>query len=579
MSKNQVNLDHLRHSTAHLLAAAVIKLWPTAKRAIGPAIDNGFYFDFDFGKVKISEADFPKIEETMRQILPSWQKFTRHDLTAPEAEKEYPHNPYKHEMIAEFSGQGKNKVSFYKSGSYWDLCRGGHVDHPDQQLKYFKLLSIAGAYWRGDEKNQMLTRIYGTAFPSQKDLDKYLWQQDEAKKRDHRKLSQQLDLFHFQAEAPGMAFWHPKGMILRNQLINFSRQLQLEYGYQEILTPILIRQNIFKQSGHWDHYKDDMFFTHYQDKQDLMALKPMNCPGMIQVYKSSPKSYRDLPLKLSEYGIITRKEQPGELSGLFRVMQACQDDAHLFTPEDKIPQVVHETIELVQKIYSPFGLKYQAFLSTRPDKFMGQKSTWDKAEAALKQAMKAANLPVTIKDKEGAFYGPKIDYDLEDSLGRKWQCATIQLDFQMPQAFKLQYTGTDGQAHQPVIIHRTIMGSIERFIGILIEHYAGAFPVWLAPVQAVILPISEKHSSFARGGLAKLNQAGIRVELDDRSESLQKRIREAELQKVPYMLILGDKEAKSDSVSVRQRGEKDLGSMSVKKFLQTITQQIIDKKF
>jgi threonyl-tRNA synthetase len=547
------DLDNLRHSCAHLLAAAVMELWPNAKRTIGPAIENGFYFDFDFGETKISESDLPAIEKKMREILPSWKEFSRHELDADSAKKEYPENVYKHELIDQFSTEGQT-LSFYKSGNYWDLCRGGHVDSPDKELSHFKLLSVAGAYWRGDEKNKMLTRIYGTAFFTQEELEKYLWQLEEAKKRDHRKLGKELDLYHFQSEAPGMPFWHPKGMVIRNELLSYSREVQKRYGYQEVQTPILLRQEVFKQSGHWDHYRDDMFFSEYERKEDVLALKPMNCPGMIQIYKERQRSYRDLPLKLSEYGIITRKEQSGELNGLFRVMQAWQDDAHLFVTESDIPMVVAETIALVNKIYEPFGLTYQAFLSTRPDDFMGEIEVWDEAEAALKESMIKAGLKLNLKEKDGAFYGPKIDYQLVDALGRDWQCATIQLDFQMPEAFNLEYINKDGQPKRPVIIHRTIMGSIERFIGILVEHFAGAFPLWLAPVQTVILPISEKHSQYAQMLNEKLLESGIRSEIDARSESLSARLRDAQMRKIPELVIVGDKEIESQGITVRKYG-------------------------
>ena len=567
-------LQELRHSAAHLLAAAVLKLYPSTKLTIGPAIESGFYYDFDFAQ-PLTEEDLPKLEKEMAEILKSWTAFSHREVSEKEAREYYKDNEYKLELIEGIIKRGE-KLTFYKSGDFEDLCRGGHSENPQKDIAAFKLLSIAGAYWRGDEKNKMLTRIYGTAFPKSKQLEEHLVLLEEAKKRDHRKLGRELDLFHFQPDAPGMPFWHPKGMVVRNELINFSRKIQKEYGYQEILTPTMMDVSIFKQSGHWDHYQKDMFFTTYEDEKQF-GLKPMNCPGMIQVYKSSLRSYRELPLRLSEYGLITRKEQSGELNGMFRVMQATQDDAHLFVTEDGIGEALNGLIALVSDIYSVFGLKFKAYLSTRPDDYMGKLETWDLAEKTLKEAMTNAGLEVLLKEKDGAFYGPKIDYQLEDSLGRTWQCGTIQLDFQMPETFDIEYIDNEGNAKRPVIIHRTIVGSLERFIGILTEHYGGAFPLWLAPVQIALLPIADRHIEFGQKVVDQLRNAGIRAEMDVRSERLQAKIRDATLQKVPFMGIIGDKEIENNAISVRKRGGEDLGQQETSAFIKQLLENI-DKK-
>lgn len=568
------NLDNLRHSCAHLLAAAVKNIWPGTHNAIGPAIENGFYQDFDFGDRQISESDFPAIEQRMRELLKTWGAFVEKEVTLAQARKDFAANPYKLELLEEFAREGK-KITENDPGGFLDLCKGGHSGNPKDDLKHFKLLSIAGAYWRGNEKNKMLTRIYGTCFPTKEELDHYLWQQEEAKKRDHRKLGKELDLFHFQSEAPGIPFWHPKGLIIRNELLNFSREVQKSYGYKEVQTPIMLDVEIFKQSGHWDHYRNDMFFTDYEKR--TLALKPMNCPGMIQIYKSTPKSYRDLPLYLSEYGLITRKEKSGELNGMFRVMQATQDDAHLFIAQDGIAESLQSLISLVNDIYKVFGVKFKAYLSTRPDDFMGEITTWDLAEKTLKEAMINAGLELLLKEKDGAFYGPKIDYQLEDSMGRTWQCATLQLDFQMPSTFDLEYVDKDGTTKRPVMIHRTIIGSFERFMGIIIEHYAGAFPVWLSPVQVAILPISDKHSEYAYDMVQKLKDKNIRVEVNDKNEPLNARIRDAQMQKIPYILVVGDKEIEAKTVSVRKRGQKDSKPQKQEEFISGVVADIISK--
>ncbi len=572
---DQEYLNNLRHSCAHLLAKSVLELWPGTHNAIGPSIENGFYQDFDFGDVKISDSDLSKIEQKMKEILPTWTHFEFKEVTLDEAKKLFKHNPYKIELAIEFAGEDK-KLMTNDPGNFLDLCKMGHPENPSQEIKHFKLLKIAGAYWRGNEKNKMLTRIYGTCFPTKEELELYLWQQEEAKKRDHRKIGTELDLFHFQPEAPGIPFWHPKGMIIRNELLQFSRDLQKRYGYKEIQTPIMLDVNVFKQSGHWDHYRNDMFFTDYEEKRQL-ALKPMNCPGMIQVYKASQKSYRDLPLYLSEYGLITRKEKSGELNGMFRVMQATQDDAHLFVTKDGIGETLEKLIALVEDIYKVFGVKYKAYLSTRPDDFMGEIETWNKAEDTLKKAMEKAGLAILLKERDGAFYGPKIDYQLEDSLGRTWQCATLQLDFQMPETFNLEYTDNDGKTQRPVMVHRTIIGSVERFVGILTEHYGGAFPAWLSPVQVKVIPVSDKVIDYARAVYQQLQDVVLRTELDDRNEKLGAKIRDAQMQKIPYMIIVGQKEVEGEKIAVRLRDGRDLGQMNISEFIVKVGDRVLTK--
>ena len=569
------NIDNLRHSTAHLLAAAVMELWPKTKRAIGPSIKDGFYYDFDFGSSKISENDFPKIEKKMRKLLPTWKKFEKKLLSAKEAKGEYLKNPYKHELIDEFSDNGKKKISFYKSGNYADLCRGGHVDNPAKDLKHFKLLSVAGAYWRGNEKNKMLTRIYGTAWPTKDELDKYLWQLEEAKKRDHRKLGQKLELFRFENIAPGAPFWYPNGMIIIKELEKLWRNVHEQNGYQEISTPIMTKSEVFKTSGHFEHYEHNMFNMEIEDEQ--YSLKPMNCPESTYVYASTTRSYKDLPLRFSEIGRLHRREKSGELGGLFRVRQITMDDAHIYTSVDKMSQEIQSVIDLVKHFYGIFDFKPKFYLSTRPQKYMGDKKLWDQAEIRLSQALKTKKIKYQKKPGEGAFYGPKIDVDIKDSIGRSWQLATIQLDFQMPNRFKLKYIDKDGLEREPIMIHRAIFGSFERFIGILIEHFAGAFPLWLSPVQVIIIPIGENHHLYAQKVADSLTKANVRAQVDSSSLSMQKRIRNAEIQKTPYILIVGDREAKSDLVNLRTRGKKETTNVTVKKLIQKLADEIESK--
>jgi len=573
--KSDANLDDIRHSLAHLLAAAVMQLWPDAKRTIGPAIDNGFYFDFEFSK-PVTDADLPKIEAKMREILPAWDKFERHMLSAEDAKKEYPGNEYKHELIDEFTKDGE-QVSFYKSGDYWDLCRGGHVANmKDIDPRSFKLDRIAGAYWRGDEKNKMLTRIYGLAFATKKELDAYLAMMAEAKKRDHKKLGPELDLFMFHETAPGMPYWLPKGVILYNELVSFWREEHAARGYQEIVSPILNKKELYVISGHYEHYWPDMFTAKTGEGEEY-GVKAMNCPNAMVVFGHKLRSYKDLPLRLSDTDSLHRNELSGTLNGLLRVREFRQDDAHIFVREQDIGAEYKRVFEIVERFYSIFDMKYTFRLGTRPESFLGEVTIWDKAEATLHKILEKSGEEYAIAEKDGAFYGPKVDILMNDALGREWQMGTVQLDFQQPARFKLEYVDEDGKRKTPVAIHRVIYGSMERFIGILIEHFAGAFPLWLAPVQAVVLPISEKHAKYSEKVLADLAAAGIRAEISAADESLGKRIRAAELQKIPYVLVVGDKEAGSGEVSVRhyKRGQED--SLKLEVLIEKLQAEVKDK--
>jgi len=574
------NLDNLRHSCAHLLAKAVLELWPGSHNAIGPAIESGFYQDFDMGDVKISESDLPKIEARMKNILSGWTHFEYKEVSVEEARKLFAHNPYKLELIEEFAKEGK-KLLTNNPGNFLDLCKMTHVENPAKEMQYFKLLSVAGAYWRGSEKNKMLTRIYGTVWPTQKELDHYLWQLEEAKKRDHRKIGRELDLFLVSQDiGGGLPIFTPKGKLLRDAVENYIVQEKKSRGYQFVWTPHIARSEIYKQSGHWQKY--DAMFNPMKLEDEDYVLKPMNCPHHFQVYLNQPHSYRDLPMRIAENGTCYRYEKSGELNGLLRVRSVTIDDTHTFVRHDQIAAEIDAVLDLIETVFKAFGFPdYHARVSIRdqnhPEKYLGKPKIWAEAEKALIAAVEKRNISYFLGAGEAAFYGPKIDVMVKDSLGRDWQLSTCQLDFNQPENFDMTYTGKDSQSHRPAVLHIAILGSLERFLGILIEHYAGAFPVWLAPVQIVILPVSEKHLSFARGGLARLNQAGIRAELDDRAESLPKRIRQAELQKIPYMLIVGDREAELSSVSVRQRGEKDLGSMPLDQFLNRLNQEIDSK--
>lgn len=560
------SLEILRHTASHVLAQAVKRLYPQAKLGIGPAIKDGFYYDIDFAD-PISEEELPRIEGEMRRIVEEDLPISRREMSKEEAKALFESlgETYKLELIEEIEG---DSVSVYQQGEFVDLCRGPHLKSTGQ-LKYFKLTSVAGAYWRGDERRRMLTRVYGTAFWREEDLKEHLEFLEEAKRRDHRRLGRELDIFSIQPEGPGFPFFHPNGMAILNQLLALWRREHTRRGYKEIRTPIILDRELWVVSGHWDHYRDNMYFTEIDDR--TYAIKPMNCPGGILVYKSKVRSYRDLPLKFAELGLVHRHERSGVLHGLMRVRCFTQDDAHIYVTPDQIEQEVAEVIKLVDYFYTDvFGFKYFVELSTRPENAMGDPQVWEIATDGLRRALEQLGMDYTVREGEGAFYGPKIDFHLRDCIGRTWQCGTIQLDFLMPRNFGITYVGPDGREHTPVMIHRTVLGSLERFLGILIEHYAGAFPFWLAPVQVVIVPVREAHVKRAKELQDELTGLGYRVEVDSREETLGKRIRAAELSKVPYAVVLGDREVASGGVSVRKRGEGDLGYMSLDGFLELL---------
>ncbi|MGN9164683.1 threonine--tRNA ligase [Tissierellaceae bacterium HCP3S3_D8] len=561
------------HTSAHIMALAVQNLFPGVKFAIGPAIDNGFYYDFDTEHRFVPE-DLEKIEAEMKKIAKENYTVERFVMSRDEALDYFKKKDeiYKVDLIENLPED--EEISFYKLGEFTDLCAGPHL-YETKKVKAVKLLSIAGAYWRGDENNKMLQRIYGTTYEKKKDLEEYLNRLEEAKKRDHRKLGRELDLFTIQEEGPGFPFFHPKGMIIRNILENFWREEHAKRGYDEIKTPIILNESLWHQSGHWDHYKENMYFTKI-DEEDY-AIKPMNCPGSILVYKSKMYSYRDLPVRWGELGLVHRHELSGALHGLMRVRSFTQDDAHLYILPSQIKKELIDIIDLADYMYSIFGFKYHIELSTRPEDFMGTEEQWEVATNGLKEALEEKGIKYIINEGDGAFYGPKIDFQLEDAIGRTWQCGTIQLDFQMPERFDISYVDKDNEKKRPVMIHRTIFGSMERFMGILIEHYAGKFPVWLAPVQVSILPISDKFNDYAYELKDKLKGKGIRVELDGRAEKIGYKIREAQLQRIPYMLIVGEKEVADNLVSVRKRDHGDLGQMNVEDFISTIVEEIENK--
>ncbi|MEK7613503.1 MAG: threonine--tRNA ligase [Patescibacteria group bacterium] len=571
------NLEHKRHTLAHLLAAAVMELYPDTKRTIGPAIDNGFYFDFEFSK-PISENDFPALEKKMREILPSWTSFEHSELTAENAKKEYPGNQYKHELIDEFTADG-SKVSFYKSGDYSDLCRGGHVDNPAKEIApdSFKLDRIAGAYWRGSEKNTQLTRIYGLAFDTKAELDTYLLQREEAKARDHRKLAKEMDLLVFSdLVGSGMPLFTPKGNVIRSQIIQFSRELNNELGFGEVHTPNINKGELFKVSGHYDQYKEDMLQAKSQYVEDEMFMKPMNCPQHTQIYASRPRSYRDLPLRYADFAVLYRDERPGELSGLTRLRAFSQDDGHIFCREDQIKEEMSAVLGVIQKALKTYNISYWMRLSLRDpqkkDKYLGDDSTWEQSQDIMRSLLQEKNIEFKEAEGEAAFYGPKIDIMAVDALNRTWQISTVQLDLNMPKRFGLVYTDSDGTEKHPVMIHRALIGSPDRFMGILIEHYAGAFPLWLSPVQVKVLPVSEKQNDYAQGVYKQLKDAGIRAELDDNNESLGKKIRQAKVEKVPYFFVIGDKEVEAEAVTVEGRD----GNEGIQK-LSTVIDTLLDK--
>ncbi len=566
MSEKKFEIEVIRHSLSHVLAAAVMEMFPEAKLGIGPAIDNGFYYDFDLPRTLIPE-DLPLLEEKMREIIARDEKFVRVEIAGDEAIKQLASQHYKHELIKEL---GDEKISIYQTGDFVDLCKGPHVDSTaDLKPAGWKLDKIAGAYWKGSEKNKMLQRIYALAFESQDKLAEFLKNREEAEKRDHRKIGQELDLFSFHPEGPGFPFWHPKGMVLWNNLLDWWREEHYAAGYQEIKTPIILARELWEQSGHWDHYKDNMYFTKI-DERDF-AVKPMNCPGSILYYKEKMHSYKELPMRLAEVGLVHRHEMAGVLHGLMRVRSFHQDDAHMYCMPQQIEDEVNGVINLIDKMYSRLGLKYHLELSTRPlEGSIGSDEVWEKAELALKSVLENRKADFKLNEGDGAFYGPKIDFHIEDAIGRTWQTATIQLDFSMPERFGLKYIDDNSEEQQPVMIHRVVFGAVERFIGILLEHTAGVLPIWLAPVQAVILPISDKHSSYANEITEELKNEGIRAEVDERSESVGRKIRDNEMQKIPYMLIVGDKEIEAKKVAVRKYGEGDLGLKDVSEIIKDI---------
>ena len=567
-------LHAIRHTAAHVMAQAIQHLFPGTKFAIGPAIANGFYYDLDSEHVFTPE-DLAAIEKEMAKIVKANIPLVRNELPRAEALSMFAkmEEPYKVELINDLPEDAI--ISIYQQGDFLDLCAGPHCPTTGR-VKAFKLQSIAGAYWRGNEKNKMLQRIYGTAFNTKEELDAYLNMLEEAAKRDHRKLGKELDLFSIQDEGPGFPFFHPNGMIIRNELEDYWRQIHREYGYQEIKTPMILSRSLWEQSGHWDHYRENMYFTKI-DELDF-AIKPMNCPGGMLVYKTKPHSYKELPIRAGELGLVHRHELSGALHGLFRVRCFTQDDAHIFMMPSQIKEEIQNVIKLFDQVYGTFGLKYHAELSTRPEDSMGDAETWKKTTNALRDAMEDFGLAYVVNEGDGAFYGPKIDFHLTDSIGRTWQCGTIQLDMQLPEKFDLTYTGEDGLKHRPVMIHRVVYGSIERFIGILIEHYAGAFPAWLAPTQVRILPITDKHVAYAKELNDKMFALGLRVYLDDRNEKIGYKIREAQVQKIPYMLVIGDKEVEEGAVAVRRRSEGDLGAMKADDFIAMLQKEIAEKK-
>ena len=561
------------HTTSHIMAQAVMRLYPGTKFSIGPAIENGFYYDFDMEQ-PLSTEDLPKIEAEMKKIIKEDLPLERFALPAEKAKELMAGQPYKEELIEEHAGKGED-ISFYKQGDFTDLCAGPHLVSTGM-VKAVKLTAITGAYWRGDAKNKMLTRVYGISFPKQSMLEEHLQMLEEAKKRDHRKLGKELGLFMLRDEGPGFPFFLPKGMVLKNLLIDYWREVHKKYGYVEVSTPVILSRKLWERSGHWDHYKDNMYTTVIDDED--FAIKPMNCPGGMMVYQSQPHSYRDLPLRVGELGLVHRHELSGALHGLFRVRCFTQDDAHLFMTPAQLKDELKNVVRLFDEVYSVFGLSYKIELSTMPEDHIGTVEQWEHNQDILKEAITEMGKEYEVNEGDGAFYGPKLDFHLADSLGRTWQCGTVQLDSQLPERFELEYVGEDGQKHRPVMLHRVVLGSIERFIGVITEHFAGKFPLWLSPVQAVVLPISEHHHEYAQGVQDVLEEAGFRVECDLRNEKIGYKIREAQLQRTPYMIVVGDKEAAEGTISVRHRADGDLGSMDLPAFIAKLKEEVESKE-
>ena len=565
----------LRHTAAHVMAQAIQHLYPGTKFAIGPAIDDGFYYDLESDHV-FSQEDFAAIEKEMAKIAKANLPIEKKILSRNEALEFFRSKNQDYKVILIQDLPEDAIISTYTQGDFTDLCRGPHV-RSTGKLKVFKLMAVAGAYWRGDEHNKMLQRIYATAFFDKEELDRFLFVRAEAEKRDHRKLGKQLNLFSFHEEGPGFPFFHPKGMVIRNELIAYERELFREFGYEEIMTPIILSKKLWLQSGHWDHYKENMYFTQI-DEEDY-AVKPMNCPGGILYYKTNQHSYRELPKRVGEFGIVHRHELHGALHGLFRVRVFTQDDAHIFMTQDQMKDEVIKTMEMYRKLYSVFGLEYHVELSTRPENSMGSEELWEISTNALRDAVEAAGVPYVINEGDGAFYGPKLDFHIKDCLGRTWQCGTIQMDMQLPERFDVNYVGEDGEKHRAVMLHRAGYGSLERFIGILIEHFAGAFPSWIAPVQVKVVPVTEKHMNYARSVADALSASNVRVEIEDGNDTLGYKIRKAQMEKVPYTLVVGDKEMNGHTVSVRSRKNGDEGSLPVAVFVSNLIREIRDRSY
>lgn len=565
----------LRHTAAHVMAQAIQHLYPGTKFAIGPAIDDGFYYDLESDHV-FSQEDFAAIEKEMAKIAKANLPIEKKILNRNEALEFFRSRNQDYKVILIQDLPEDAIISTYTQGDFTDLCRGPHV-RSTGKLKVFKLMTVAGAYWRGDEHNKMLQRIYATAFFDKEELDRFLFVRAEAEKRDHRKLGKQLDLFSFHEEGPGFPFFHPKGMVIRNELIAYERELFREFGYEEIMTPIILSKKLWLQSGHWDHYKENMYFTQI-DEEDY-AVKPMNCPGGILYYKTNQHSYRELPKRVGEFGIVHRHELHGALHGLFRVRVFTQDDAHIFMTQDQMKDEVIKTMEMYRKLYSVFGLEYHVELSTRPENSMGSEELWEISTNALRDAVEAAGVPYVINEGDGAFYGPKLDFHIKDCLGRTWQCGTIQMDMQLPERFDVNYVGEDGEKHRAVMLHRAGYGSLERFIGILIEHFAGAFPSWIAPVQVKVVPVTEKHMNYARSVADALSASNVRVEIEEGNDTLGYKIRKAQMEKVPYTLVVGDKEMNGHTVSVRSRKNGDEGSLPVAVFVSNLIREIRDRSY
>lgn len=573
--EDKEGLFTLRHTASHVMAQAIQHLFPGTKFAIGPAIDDGFYYDLDSDHV-FSQEDFAAIEKEMAKISKENIPLVKKVVSRAEALKFFQDKGQDYKVMLINDLPEDAQISLYEQGDFTDLCAGPHM-RSTGKVKVFKIMTVAGAYWRGDSKNKMLQRIYATAFFKKEDLDHYLFIRSEAEKRDHRKLGKQLDLFSFRDEGPGFPFFHPKGMALRNMLMDYERELFKEFGYVEIMTPVILSKQLWIQSGHWDHYKENMYFTKIDDED--YAIKPMNCPGGILYFKTQQRSYRDLPMRVGEFGLVHRHELRGALHGLFRVRCFTQDDAHIFMTQDQMKEEVIKCMAMYKKMYGVFGLEYHVELSTRPENSMGSDELWEISTNALREAIEKTGVPYQINEGDGAFYGPKLDFHVQDSLGRTWQCGTIQMDMQLPERFDVNYIGEDGEKHRAVMLHRAGYGSLERFIGILIEHFAGAFPTWIAPVQVKVIPVTEKHMDYAKSVAKTLSESNIRVELEEANETLGYKIRKAQMEKVPYMLIVGDKEEKSHTVSIRSRKDGDKGSMMVPMFIAGLMQEIKSREY